>query len=179
MPSEKMQNQPNDTGTLLADLRVQMRQLMRKGGDWEAFALKVFRFQCVHNPVYGEFIRLRGVDPKAVTSTSEVLYLPVPFFQSHWVSVFDEGAPMDRIFESSGTTGQRRSRHPVDDLGWYDEVAAAGFELALVPLLAEKSLRYCPATDPSHPSFTWCGASCNDAVSRIGPNGSSWKIGSR
>ena len=123
-----MQNQPNDTGALLADLRVQMRQLICKGGDWEAFALKVFRFQCVHNPVYGEFIRLRGVDPKAVTSTSEVLYLPVPFFQSHWVSVFDEGAPMDRIFESSGTTGQRRSRHPVDDLGWYDEVAAAGFE---------------------------------------------------
>ena len=48
-----------DTATLLAELRAEMRDLIAHGGDWEAFGLKVFRFQCAHNPVYGEFVRLR------------------------------------------------------------------------------------------------------------------------
>ena len=71
-----MQNQPNDTAAFLAALRAEMQQLMHQGGDWEAFALKVFRFQCAHNAIYGAYVRLRGVDPEAVTSTSEVPYLP-------------------------------------------------------------------------------------------------------
>ena len=138
MPSEKMKKQLNETAALLAALRAEMRQLMHQGGDWEAFALKVFRFQCAHNAVYGTYVRLRGLDPETVASTREVPYLPVPFFQSHWVSVFDEGASMDRIFESSGSTGQRRSRHPVDDLGWYDEVATAGFERCVGAFAGQK-----------------------------------------
>ena len=143
-----MQNQTNDTAALLAGLRAEMRQLMRQGGDWEVFALKVFRFQCAHNAVYGSYVRLRGVDPKAITSTSEVPYLPVTFFQSHWVSVFDEGASMDRIFESSGTTGQRRSRHPVDDLGWYDELAMAGFERCVGAFTGRKIVALLPGYRP-------------------------------
>ena len=136
-----MQNQPNDTATLLAELRAEMRDLIAHGGDWEAFGLKVFRFQCAHNPVYGEFVRLRGVDPESVASTRDVPHLPVTFFQSHWVSVFDAGDSMDRVFESSGTTGQRRSRHPVDDLGWYDEMAMAGFEQCVGCLCRPKNRR--------------------------------------
>ncbi|MBO73729.1 MAG: acyl transferase [Flavobacteriales bacterium] len=123
-----MQNRTNHIANLLAELRTEMRQLIGQGGDWEAFGLKVFRFQCAHNPVYGEFVRLRGVDPEVVKSTSEVPFLPVAFFQSHWVSVFEDGTSMERVFESSGTTGQQRSRHPIDSLAWYDEVAMAGFE---------------------------------------------------
>ena len=143
-----MQNQPNDTAAFLAALRAEMQQLMHQGGDWEAFALKVFRFQCAHNAIYGAYVRLRGVDPEAVTSTSDVTYLPVPFFQSHWVSVFDEGTSMDRIFESSGTTGQRRSRHPVDDLGWYDEVAMAGFERCVGAFAGRKIAALLPGYRP-------------------------------
>ncbi len=143
-----MQNRADHTADLLAKLRGEMRQLIASGGDWEAFGLKVFRFQCAHNPVYGEFVRLRGVDPEEVTSTREVPYLPVTFFQSHWVSVFEEGTPIDRVFESSGTTGQIRSRHPVDDLDWYDEVAMAGFERCVGPFAGKKLVALLPGYRP-------------------------------
>ena len=143
-----MQNQSADTETLLSELRLEMRDLMRQGGDWEAFGLKVFRFQCAYNPVYGEFVRLRGVEPASVASTRDVPHLPVTFFQSHWVSVFDEGAAMDRIFESSGTTGHHRSRHPVDDLGWYDEVAMAGFDQCVGPFAGKKLVALLPGYRP-------------------------------
>ena len=126
--SEKMQNAPVHPTEMLRALREEMRALMRNGGDWSEFAIKVFRFQCARNPVYRAYVELRGVNPVEVRSVAQVPYLPVELFQSQWVSVFPEGTPMDRIFESSGTTGQRRSRHGVDDLGWYDEVACAAFE---------------------------------------------------
>ena len=143
-----MQNPSPDTATLLAELRAEMRDMIARGGDWEAFGLKVFCFQCAHNPVYREFVRLRGVDPASVTSTRDVPYLPVTFFQSHWVSVFDEGGSMDRVFESSGTTGHRRSRHPVDDLGWYDEMAMAGFERCVGPFAGKRFVALLPGYRP-------------------------------
>ena len=171
-----MQNQPNDTAALLVELRAEMQQLMRQGGDWEAFALKVFRFQCAHNAIYGAYVRLRGVDPEAVASTREVPYLPVPFFQSHWVSVFNEGTSMDRIFESSGTTGQRRSRHPVDDLGWYDEVAMAGFEQCVGAFAGRKIAALLPGYDRVDPHSY--GADLHATMqSAISPNGFSWMTG--
>lgn len=117
---------------------------MRDGGDWTAFALKVFRFQCAHNPTYGEYVRLRGVEANAVESIEAIPFLPVEVFQSHWVSVLDETAHVDRVFESSGTTGQRRSRHVVDDLGWYDEVAWAGFERCMGSSTQRKILALLP-----------------------------------
>lgn len=129
MPAtEKMQNEAIHRTETLRALREEMRALIRAGGDWEAFALKVFRFQCAFNPVYKAYVALRGVDPAAVHSINQVPYLPVELFQSQWVSVFPEGEALERIFESSGTTGQKRSRHGVDDLLWYDEVACAAFE---------------------------------------------------
>ena len=64
------------------------------------------------------------------------------------MSVFDEGTSMDRIFESSGTTGQRRSRHPVDDLGWYDEVAMAGFERCVGAFAGRKIAALLPGYRP-------------------------------
>jgi hypothetical protein len=126
--SEKMQNAPVHPTEMLGALREEMRTLMRNGGDWSEFALKVFRFQSAYNPVYKAYVALRGINPAEVVSVDQVPYLPVELFQSQWVSVFPEGTPMERIFESSGTTGQRRSRHGVDDLAWYDEVACAAFE---------------------------------------------------
>jgi len=143
-----MQNPTELNAQLLAELRAEMRQLMAQGGNWEEFALKVFRFQCAHNPVYGEFVRLRGVNPSAVASTHEVPYLPVTLFQSQWVSVFEEGAAMQRVFESSGTTGQRRSRHPVDDLAWYNNVSMAGFERCMGTFEGRKIAALLPGYRP-------------------------------
>ncbi len=139
-----MQNTTAPPREHLHALRGEMRELIRAGGDWEAFALKVFRFQCSYNLAYGEFVRLRGIEPASVTDVADIPFLPVEIFQSHWVSVLEEGASVDRIFQSSGTTGQRRSQHVVDDLDWYDEVAWTGFERCMDASVNRKILALLP-----------------------------------
>lgn len=111
----------------LDSLRAEMRDLMRTGGDWNRFALEVFRFQADANAPYGEFVRLRGLQAADIQRPEDIPHLPVEFFQSHRVSVLPEQHPVAKTFCSSGTTGQRRSQHHVDDLDWYGEVARAGY----------------------------------------------------
>lgn len=139
-----MQNTTVPPREHLHALRGEMRELIRAGGDWGAFALKVFRFQCACNSAYGAYVRLRGVEPSAVVDAADIPFLPVEIFQSQWVSVLEADAPVDRIFQSSGTTGQRRSRHVVDDLDWYDEVAWAGYEHCMGASVNRKVLALLP-----------------------------------
>ncbi len=116
------------------DLRDELRELIRAGekyggAKWEAFALKLFRFQTKHNVVYGQYVALRGVDPEAVQSCAEIPFLPVETFQSHAVHVYTPEWRSPLQFRSSGTSGSRPSVHHVDDVDWYHEMALKGFEL--------------------------------------------------
>jgi len=123
---EKMQN---DELVLeeLRGLRETMKAMMVEGGDWEAYALRVFRFQARQNPTYRRFVELRGIQPEQVGSVLDIPFLPVEFFQSHRISVLSESFAMPIVFRSSGTTGQRPSQHFVDDAQWYREVTTLGY----------------------------------------------------
>lgn len=80
-------------------------------------ALKLFRFQAAHNPVYGNFISHLRINPAQVTSLNEIPFLPISFFKTHslktgmWVP--------ETLFSSSGTTGVSASTHPVASLDFY------------------------------------------------------------
>ena len=111
----------------LHGLRHTMKEMMVQGGDWEAFTLRVFRFQASHNPTYRRYVELRGVRPEHVKSVQDIPFLPVEFFQSHRISVFSESYVMPLVFRSSGTTGQRPSQHFVDDAQWYHHVTTTGY----------------------------------------------------
>ena len=99
---------------------------------WDAFAIEVFRFQVVENEVYRRYVELRGVIWQDVTDVNLIPHLPISAFRDHVIGVTLPHPP-ERIFRSSGTTSttlEDRSKHHVDDLGWYDEVARKGFERA-------------------------------------------------
>ena len=128
-----IQNESLILEKLLA-FRNEMRDKAAHGGDWEDFTLRVFRFQAECNVPFGKFVQLRGVDPNEVRSMEYIPFLPVEFFQTHRISVFPAALPNEKVFLSSGTSGQLRSRHIVDDSTWYDDMAVKGFDSTSGPL---------------------------------------------
>lgn len=94
--------------------------------DFGALALDVFRYQAAFNPLYQTYIRMRGVSVEAVKSVEEIPFLPIELFKNYRVQT--GFAPILFDFESSGTTGQIPSKHPVCDPEFYQVHALKSFE---------------------------------------------------
>ena len=98
--------------------------------DQEGFknaAIALFHDQYNHNPVYREYTILIGTNPDAVTSIKDIPFLPIDLFKSH--QVIRTGMKPEKIFESSGTTGNATSKHFVADLSLYRWSMRKAFEL--------------------------------------------------
>lgn len=80
-------------------------------------ALRVFRFQAGHNPVYGKYINHLRINPADVRSLADIPFLPISFFKTHAVKTGEWTE--ETLFSSSGTTGATTSIHPVADLDFY------------------------------------------------------------
>lgn len=91
-------------------------------------SLKLFRYQAVKNAVYRKYLQNLRIDPGAVTKIEDIPFLPISFFKTQKILTPPEARPVT-FFESSGTTGQQRSRHYVADLHLYQKVSQTMFEL--------------------------------------------------
>jgi phenylacetate-coenzyme A ligase PaaK-like adenylate-forming protein len=116
--------------------------------NFEALALEIFRFQASQNPVYQSYLRFRKADIKAINRLEEIPFLPISLFKTH--QIITDNAPTQRIFESSGTTGQQTSRHFIADLAFYEAISEQIFKqqygslsdfhiLALLPSYLERN----------------------------------------
>jgi hypothetical protein len=73
-------------------------------------ALKLFSLQFQSVPIYQQFCSSRRVSPDSVGHWSAIPALPAVAFKEYEVSSLAPGE-RTRVFHSSGTGGQRRSRH--------------------------------------------------------------------
>lgn len=115
--------------------------------DFEAKALALFQYQARENAVYKRYLEALRVLPTDVQSLTQIPFLPIECFKHHAVLV---GKPtVEKIFESSGTTGQKTSQHHITDLAFYEQVSIFAFEqvygalenyhiLALLPSYLER-----------------------------------------
>lgn len=116
--------------------------------NFEECALALFFYQAKHNQIYKKYLDLLHFKAEKVTSLPEIPFLPIEFFKYHAIKtgIFEP----ERIFESSGTTGQVRSRHYVAELKFYHRLSQHIFEqfygrlseyhiLALLPSYLERS----------------------------------------
>jgi phenylacetate-coenzyme A ligase PaaK-like adenylate-forming protein len=85
-----------------------------------------FHFQYKHNEIYRQYVDLSGKKPDRIEKLEDIPFLPISFFKTHDVRCFQSDKPL--IFESSGTTGQTRSRHFVADSTIYQLSFIKGFE---------------------------------------------------
>ena len=100
--------------------------------DFEALALKIFRFQYTNNSIYNSFVGALQIKPEQVNSVTKIPFLPISFFKSHKV-VSSEFEP-EAIFESSGTTQLVKSKHFVKSVNLYSQSFLLGFEKFYGPI---------------------------------------------
>ncbi|PKQ44913.1 LuxE/PaaK family acyltransferase [Confluentibacter flavum] len=115
--------------------------------EFEALALKVFKFQFENNRVYRSFCDLLYIHSSDVKNIHQIPFLPIQFFKTH--NVVSSNNIIKTTFTSSGTTGSVTSKHHVTNLEIYKTSFTKGFEsfygsiedytiLALLPSYLER-----------------------------------------
>lgn len=107
---------------------------LREEDAFASLALRIFRAQCRWNPVYGAFVRGRGIDPEALGDWRQIPPVPTGAFRS--LPLVTGGPSSHGItFRTSGTTGGRESRgeHRVSDPGLYRASLVPPFRDHLLP----------------------------------------------
>lgn len=89
-------------------------------------ALEIFRWQVQNNPVYNAFVNHLRIRPESVKNIRQIPFLPIHFFKTKKIYTGDN-SPV-RFFESSGTTGETRSRHYFHDLKLYEHSFLSSFQ---------------------------------------------------
>lgn len=102
------------------------------GQSFKDIALRLFRFQAEHNPVYRSFIQHLRTDVAAVSSLTEIPFMPVSFFKDHDIKTGSWAS--ETVFTSSSTSGTGVSRHAVASLDFYLDNATRCFEHFFGPL---------------------------------------------
>jgi phenylacetate-coenzyme A ligase PaaK-like adenylate-forming protein len=110
---------------MITDLRNRIFKIKGES-DFQDAALKIFHYQCNNNPVYRSFISFLGRDPLLVKSVLDIPFLPVEFFRSH--KIITENLSVEKVFESSGTSGSIPGRHFIHDIKLYEESFLRSFK---------------------------------------------------
>lgn len=92
--------------------------------EFNAIALKLFRYQAVHNPVYREYCNGLRISSDNVNNIQDIPFLPVEVFKNRTVIAANYSPEL--IFSSSGTEG-RASKHLVAKKKIYDQSLLTAF----------------------------------------------------
>lgn len=102
---------------------------IRSNTDFTKKSLAVFRLQAKNNEVYREYLKQLKTAPEKINTIEQIPFLPVEFFKTHKISTEPiVGNQKPKIFLSSGTTRQQRSKHYVSDLSIYEKSFRACFK---------------------------------------------------
>ncbi|MEZ5055082.1 MAG: acyl transferase [Chitinophagales bacterium] len=127
--------------------KIQENLFLEDNFNFNEFALKLFDYQYEHNNVYRQFVDLLKIDKSSIDSYLKIPFLPISFYKTH--KVISGNLNEQKIFESSGTTGQINSKHFVADLSLYEQSFLKAFQqfygniedwivLALLPSYLER-----------------------------------------
>lgn len=97
------------------------------GKEFEAAALKVFRYQAENNPLYSLWIKELGLDAGRVDRLGAIPFLPVSLFRDR--KVITGGRRAEKVFISSGSTSAKRSRHYIAGLPVYERSLSSCFNI--------------------------------------------------
>ncbi len=95
---------------------------------FDSHALAIFKWQATHNFVYNSYLNNLGVVSAEITCINDIPFLPISFFKTHSIKSNDWLA--QKVFESSGTSGDLTSKHSIQNLDFYHSHAANLFTKA-------------------------------------------------
>lgn len=130
---------------MLKSYKERLQTITRK--NFREVALELFNYQKKNNSVYKHYITSVEQNRKSVDSLEQIPFLPISIFKYHAVKTGLWKEKM--IFESSGTTGSKVSRHYIRDVEMYHTNSCNIFEsfygdaadyviLALLPSYLER-----------------------------------------
>ena len=93
--------------------------------EFELMALSIFNYQMEQNPIYSAYAKLilKGKTPNNIF---EIPFLPISFFKDQ--QIICKGRPVEEVFLSSGTTGEK-SKHVISDISMYKKSYITAFEI--------------------------------------------------
>ena len=107
-------------------LTLKSKVLNLHANDFESMVLEVFQFQYAFNPLYQTYVKMMNVSIEDVNEIHQIPFLPIELFKNYQVQT--GFAKILFNFESSGTTGQIPSKHPVCDPIFYQHISKRIFE---------------------------------------------------
>ncbi|WP_185859552.1 LuxE/PaaK family acyltransferase [Blattabacterium cuenoti] len=110
--------------------------------EFENLTLDIFHYQIDNNKIYKNYLQSLKIDPLKIKNISEIPFLPISFFKTHFIWSSKRSIP-DVLFTSSGTTGIK-SKHYVADLSVYINSIRKGFEFFYGPIEKFKFLGFFP-----------------------------------
>jgi hypothetical protein len=138
--------------------------------EFNARALELFALQFQHNPVYRRICSSRKVSPETISSWKAVPFIPTEAFKELELTSIPSGA-RTHVFHSSGTTGQKPSRHfhSVESLRIYEAALLSGFRQHFS---ASDSVRFLFLTPPReaapHSSLVYMFGTISRAIPAAG-----------
>lgn len=93
---------------------------------FEAAAVALFDYQWHENELYQSYCNHLSKNPTNVRQLTDIPFLPISFFKSHQIQT-EKWVP-EKIFKSSGTGNDSRSKHLIRDLAFYLENTLRSFE---------------------------------------------------
>ena len=99
---------------------------IKSDDDFKDVSLEVFKYQYDNVKLYKEFCDHLKLTPSSVKEMMDIPFLPIEFFKSHQIG---DSSNFDKLFLSSGTTQQEKSKHYVKDLDIYKRSFFNGFNM--------------------------------------------------
>ena len=90
-------------------------------------AMDAFRHQYANNPVYRAFADNIGTDVLKIQDFRKIPFLPIELYKNHTISC--SSGNFERVFMSSGTTSENKSKHYISDTRVYINSFIKGFRL--------------------------------------------------
>ena len=97
------------------------------GKDFTSLSLRIFNYQYKYNELYRQFCDLLHIIPESVTDLTKIPFLPVSIFKT--AEVKSGSFSPEVVFESSGTTTTKNSKHFVRDLSIYHKSNLSAFRM--------------------------------------------------
>ncbi len=94
--------------------------------EFDELALNLFQYQAIHNQIYRQYLNYLSIIPSNIQTLEKIPFLPIEFFKSQKIKTGNWQE--EKVFESSGTTGQQTSKHFVKSLSHYERICIQNFQ---------------------------------------------------
>ena len=91
---------------------------IKNQSSFNKYCLDIYHFQYRNNLVYKKFCNMICENPMNINEITKIPFLPISFFKTKKILSVDK---FEKVFYSSGTTTNSRSKHFISDLKLYEE----------------------------------------------------------